>query len=136
MANEKLSEGSYVAPILYNADITTDRTSTYFPANVGRRAQARLVTGTVAATKKATIEVLQGQGSGGANAKSLAGPVEFTAPSGGAEASIKIDVDFDAIDHANGFDHFAVKVTSDNDGALVGQVALQIGDVNYKPLPI
>lgn len=134
--NAKISEKTYIKVAIDSADIATaDRTSPYFAAGIARRVFARLVTGTVAQTKIATLEFLQATDDSGTGAKLLGERQTYTAPTGGGTADLSVDVDLDAIDGDNGFTHFAVKVTSDNATAVTGAVALAIGDLTHS-LPL
>ena len=108
---------------IVNADITTDRTSAWFPMTNYRQALARLETGTVADTKVATVGFEQATSSGGAGAK-IVGVDTIATSDGGEELSLEREIEVTDLDTAGGFDHIRVKVTSDDGGTVLGVAVL------------
>jgi len=134
IATGKLSDFVKLETALLNADITTDRESTFRPAEGFTLYRAHLQTGTVAATKKATVQLLQAKDASGTGKKALTDPVEFTAGDGGEVAEISVEAKQEDLDSNNGFTHIAVKVTCDNATAVVGAAVLELGGASYKPV--
>ncbi len=105
-----------------NVDIATDRTSGWFPMKDFRQAIAHLQTDTVADTKIATVEFLQATDSSGTGSKVLGTKTTLTS-SGGEELDGQAEIEVTDMDEANGFDHIAIKLTSD-DTTVVGSAVL------------
>lgn len=134
MSNAKLAEVVDLKVGVINADITTDRTGTYYDVSGASEIRAKLFTTTVAQTKVVTVELLQAQDSSGTGSKALVAAVTATAPTGGSVLSPEVECNVDALDAENGFTYVAVKVTSDNATAVIGCAALELYGLRYKPV--
>ena len=130
---EKLGEKSKFLFGLANADITTDRTGVYSPVAGFRLLRGLLIANTVADTKVVTIELLQATDSSGTGSKALKAAVTFTSD-GGETLIATVDALVEEMDIANGFNHVAVKVTSNNASAVIGCAALELGDPRHLPV--
>ena len=134
VSTSKFTEQVKAKFALINADITTDRTSSYVSPAGYKKIVALLTADTVAATKNATVQLLQATSDAGAGAKALTTPVEFVAPSGGATVAIMAEADIDQLDVKNNFKFVAVKVTSDNSTAVIGSATFLLADADYRPV--
>lgn len=126
--NMKLSEQLRIEQGVLNADIATDRTSSYYDATGWRRFAAKLFADDVNSDKVCTVQLLQATDSSGTDAKALSSEVTVTcddSPSGDVEAIAEAqDSDFDS---ANGFKYIAVKVTSDDTTVLANANLIMAG---------
>ena len=128
----KIVENIKFAPGVLPQDITTDRTSAYYPMTNAARVAAQLTTGTIADTKKATVQLLQAKNATGTGAKALSALVEYVVDNeAGAPAFIQVEATADQMD--KDFTHVAVKVTCDNAQAVQGAAVLAFGDLRYRP---
>ena len=117
-----------------NADITTDRTgSVYYPAANFRKIIGILITGSVADTKKAGVQLLQAKDASGTDAKNLGTAVEVTA-SGAQSLVVTQEADSSDMDSANGFTFAGIKVSSDNGSAVIGAAAILFSEPRYAPV--
>ena len=117
-----------------NADITTERTgSVYYSAASLRKIIGILVTGSVADTKKATVQLLQAKDASGTDAKNLGTAVEVVA-SGAQNLVITQEADAADMDKANGFTYAGIKVSSDNAAAVIGAAAILLSEPRYAPV--
>lgn len=131
--NMKIGELIDIQPGVTPQDITTDRTSSYYSMQGIGRVLAQLTTATVAATKKATVQLMQAKDDIGTGAKALTEPVEATAGTGGEAIFLQVEAQAGEMDIANGFTHVAVKVTCDHDSAVQGAALLIFGERSFKP---
>jgi hypothetical protein len=117
-----------------NADITTDRTGSvyYSAANFGKIIGI-LITGSVADTKKAGVQLLQAKDASGTDAKNLGTAVEVVA-SGAQELIVTQEAGAAAMDKANGFTYAGIKVSSDNATAVIGAAAVLLAEPRYAPV--
>ena len=134
MSSKKFTEMVDRKHGVVNADITTDRTeSVYYPAANFRKIIGVLVTGSVADTKKAGVQLLQAKDATGTDAKDLGTAVEVVA-SGAQELIVTQEADAAAMDKANGFTYAGIKVSSDNGSAVIGAAALLLAEPRYAPV--
>ena len=134
-SNHKLGEKSSLVIAILNADITTDRTSSYYAAKGYRRARVVLRTdSTLESTKVATVEFLEATDSSGTGAQRLGSLQTFTSNVASGElAELEYEVDLDTM--SSTYTHIAVKVTSNSAAALDAAVALELGEPRFKPAP-
>ena len=109
---------------------TADVTGAYVAVGNYREVLATLITGSLTATKVATVELLQATDSSGTGAKALATAVSATAPTGNGVVIAEVGASVDSLDSNNGFAYVAVKVTCDEAGKL-GAATLALGGKRY-----
>lgn len=130
----KLSEFSKIENALINADITTDRESTFRSAAGYKAFRAHLQTNNnVDNTKLATVQLLQAKDASGTDKKALSAVTTYTSAADNSIADISAEATIDELDADNGYTYIAVKVTSDNGTAVIGSAVLELGDPDYLP---
>lgn len=126
--NMKISEALRIEQGVLNADIATDRTSSYYDASGFRRFAAKVFAKDVNSDKNVTVQLLQATDSSGTGAKALSSLVTVLSddsPSGDVEAIAEAqDTDFDV---ANGFKYIAVQLTSDDTTVLANANLIMAG---------
>lgn len=128
----KISERVQIKQGVTPQDIVGGETSGYYSmAGVGR-VLAQLTTATVAATKKATIQLMQAKDAAGTGAKALGAAVEKVAGPEGEAIFIQVEAGTSDLDVANGYAYVAVQVSSDNASAVNGAAILIFGDLAFK----
>lgn len=120
--NRKISELVKVTRAIVDADITAAKTGGYVSLVDYRQAQAVVTTGTVAATKKVTVQLMQATSSAGAGAKVLGDPVEVVAGTGGEAITVAVEANASQLD--DGFTHIGVQTVSDNATAVIGAAVI------------
>lgn len=133
MAYMKLSELVQVKQAVVPQDIVGGKTSAYYSMSGIGRVLAALTTGTIAETKKATIQLMQAKDATGTGAKALGTAVEKIAGVGGEAIFLTAEVKASDLDLANGYTHVAVRVSSDNATAVNGAAVLIFGDLSFRP---
>ena len=134
MSTKKFSEMVDRKHGVVNADITTDRTgSVYYPAANFRKIIGILITGSVADTKKASVQLLQAKDASGTDAKNLGTAVEVVA-SGAQSLVVTQEADAFDMDKSGGFTYAGIKVSSDNATAVVGAAAVLLSEPRYAPV--
>ena len=114
-----------------NADIRTERISSYLPMKDYGRVGALLVTDALNPTHTASVQILQATDDQGSDAKNL---VTVTSDEEGGAKLLLAEASQDDMDGQNGFTHVAVRAVSDNDAALLGSAVLVRADSSYKPV--
>lgn len=132
----QLTERSVLKVAIVNADIVTDRTSAWFDAKGFRRFRAAALSGSVASTKVATLQILQAQDSSGTGAKALSALASHTGSGGGTPAILEVEAKQESMDADGGFTHIAVRLTSDNSAALIAAACLELADPVFKPASV
>ena len=129
--NKKISEMIKVEEGVLNADIATDRTSTWYDASHWRRFAAKIFAKAVNTGQVVTVQLLQATSDAGAGSKALSAVTTITASgsptedlAGWAEAQ---DTDFD-----DGFSYIAVKLTSD-DTTVLANANLIMAEGRFSP---
>lgn len=129
--NEKIFDKLKVDQAIAPQDVTTDRTSSYFPVADYGWVAAIVTTDAVAQTKVVTIQLLKAINANGDSPAAWSSVVTETAPTGGSTLTAKVEKDVDDI--GDGYTHVAVKVTSDDTGNAVGAAVLLRGSPRYAP---
>jgi hypothetical protein len=133
-SHAKLTETAKFDHAVVNADITTDRESSFVSAEGFNEFVGSLITGAAGAGSVATVQLLQAKNDSGGDKKPLTDVVSATAPDGGGALSVQAQAWQDQLDVANGFTHVAVKVTSNNSVALIGAATLVRNIATYRPV--
>jgi hypothetical protein len=133
MTHSTLQERIKLVPggAVINADIRTQRISSYLPMKDYGRVAAVLTTAAVTASKTATLQILQAKDDLGTDAKNL---VTTTSGTLGGVQNLGAEASQDEMDGQNGFTHVAVRMVSNNDAALLGACILFRSDAAYKPV--
>lgn len=129
--SRSLSQGLRVRASVAPQDITALRTGTFVDVSGAERILAAITTGTIAATKKVTVQFRQAQDAAGTGAKNLGSPVEKVAPAGGASLDLTVDAKAEQLDV--NFSHVSVTLISDNATAVYGSAMLVLGSNRFNP---
>lgn len=132
MANMKLSELVQAQRAITPQDIVAGKTSAYYSMSGIGRVMAVLTTATIAAGKKATIQLMQAKDAAGTGAKVLGAAVEKVAGGTGEEIFLQVEAKAPDLDIANGYSYVAVQVSSDNATAVNGAAVLIFGDLSFR----
>lgn len=125
----KFTERAATSAAIPLADIgTAPVTGVYVPVANYRRFYAAIMSATVAQTKSVTLQFMQAQDASGTGAKVLGTAKTVTAPSGGAKLLVESENYVENLDTNNGFNHIAVRASSDAGAALNG-AAILIRDI-------
>jgi citrate lyase synthetase len=131
----KISERVQVKEAITPQDIATaDVTSAYYDLQGIGQVMVVITTGTIAETKKVTVQLMQAKDDQGTDAKTLGDAVELVAGNGGEKLFITTEANAASLDLANGFSHIAVKVGSDDPAATPpdGAAVLIFGDLSFR----
>lgn len=133
--HSKLTEQVRIEQALINADITTDRESTFRSAAGFKQFVAHLQTNNnVDNTNVATIQLLQATDASGTSKKALSAVTTYTSAADNSTADILAHAYIDELDVANGFTFIAAKATSNNGTAVIGAVTLILADAVFQPV--
>lgn len=129
--SRSLSQSLRVLPGVIPQDISAVRTGSYVDVSGAQRLLAAVTTGSIAATKKVTVQFLQATNSAGAGSKALGAAVEKVAPTFGAALDTVAEAKIEDLDEGFGF--VAVRLSSDNGAAVYGSAMLILGGNRFNP---
>lgn len=113
-SNMSIGERYQIVSALAPQALDAAKTSAYQSMANRFRVLAVVTTGTVAATKKVTVQLKQATDSSGTGAKNLGTAVEATAGTGGEAIFLTAEAAVGDLDIANGYSHVAVSVSTDD----------------------
>ncbi|WP_418186739.1 hypothetical protein [Aliarcobacter lanthieri] len=127
----RLLEELEVVNCVTPADISTaDVTGSYVGLSGATRVAFVLTTGTISATKNATMKLIQAKDDTGMDSKDLIGTVTAVAPTGGSTLKVEIEVMGDDLDTNNGY-AFVAPVVGSDDTSKIGCVIAIRGGLRY-----
>lgn len=127
----KLSELLQIREGVTPQDISAAKTSAYYSMQGIGRVLAQATTAALAAGKKLTVQLMQAKDAAGTGAKALGAAVDVVMTAGGA-AFGQAEATAASLDHANGYTHVAVQISSDNGVAVNGAAILIFGDLSFR----
>lgn len=115
----KITQENAVAAAVSNADVTTERISSYVSvANVRRLYAIAAVMATLGSGKTFTVQLKQATDSSGTSAKNLGTATVLTDAT--AAQTAEVDAFAEDLDLANGFNYVALSIVSNNASGVGG----------------